>query len=316
LSFTAPENVAFEYRLDGFDDHWVEAGTQRDAIYARLAAGNYRFEARARNSDGIWDQKSAALAFSVAPFFWQTWWFRISTIILFTLMVIASVRYVSFRRLQSKVRLLEQQAALDRERARIARDIHDHLGGTLTQMTLQLELALRNGAKPEKIEGHVQKSLAAARQAIQSLDETVWAVNPSNDTLPHLVNYIGEYAVEFLDNAGIRCRVDLSSPLPAQPVSAETRHNLFLAIKEALNNVVRHAGASEVQLSVNVNNGSLKFSIADNGHGIPPAQNRISADGLRNMRQRMRDIGGEFQMESDHGGTKNFFICPWRNGNG
>jgi signal transduction histidine kinase len=314
INFSAPENVALQFRLVGSDDHWIAAGAQHSAIYPRLAAGNYRFEIRARNSDGAWSRQNAALAFSVARFFWQTLWFRLAAIILAGVILILLVRYVSFRRLQSRIRSLEQQAAIDRERARIARDIHDHVGGTLTQMTLQLEMALRSGGKTEKIEGHIQKSLSAARRAIQSLDETVWAVNPGNDTLPHLVNYIGEYAVEFLDNAGIRCRLDLPEQLPSLPVSTEVRHNLFLAIKESLNNVVRHANAAEVFLNAQIQNGSLKFSVADNGRGFQPGQNKVSADGLRNMRQRMHDIGGECEIESAGGGTKISFICPWRKG--
>jgi ligand-binding sensor domain-containing protein/signal transduction histidine kinase len=312
MSLSAPENAAIEYRLHGADNGWIDARGRHDAIYSRLGQGNYRFEVRARNTEGVSHVDSAVLAFSVAPFFWQTLWFEISTIILFTLLVIALVRYVSFRRLQTKVRLLEQQALLDKERGRIARDIHDHLGGTLTQMKLQLELALRNGAKPEKIEGHVQKSLSAARDAIQSLDETVWAVNPNNDTLPHLVNYIGEYAVGFLDTAGIRCRLDLPEQLPPQAVSTETRHHLFLAIKEGLNNVVRHANASEVKLCAKVNNGTLKFTLEDNGHGLRPASGNSAADGLRNLRQRMEEIGGEFKLESQSAGTRLSFTCPWR----
>jgi len=314
LNLSAPENVTIQYRLGGFDDRWIDAGKQRAVVYSQLAAGNYQFDLRARNGDGAWNEKNATLMFAVAPFLWQTWWFRFSMLGLFSVILIALVRYISFRRLQTKVRLLEQQASLDRERARIARDLHDHLGGTLTQMTLQMEMALRNGAKAEKIESHVQKSLSAARLAIQSLDETVWAVNPGNDTLPHLVNYIGEYAVDFLDSAGIRCRADLPEILPAQPVPADVRHNLFLAIKESLNNVVRHANASEVFLHAHVQNSSLKFSVADNGRGFDPAKNKLCADGLQNMRQRMRDIGGEFEIESTSEGTKIFFICPWQNG--
>lgn len=316
VSLSSPENVVVQYRLHGFDDHWVDAGKLRAAIYPQLAAGNYQFDLRARNGDGNWNEKNSAIAFSVAPFFWQTGWFKFSMSAFAAIILIALVRYVSFRRLQSKIHLLEQQAALDRERARIARDLHDHLGGSLTQMTLQMELALRNGVRPEKIESHVQKSLSAARQAIQSLDETVWAVNPGNDTLPHLVNYIGEYAVEFLDNAGIRCRANLPERLPPQPVSADVRHNLFLAIKESLNNVVRHANATEVFLGAEIQNGTLKFSVADNGCGFDSAQNKSGADGLKNMRERMKEIGGEFQVESASGGTKIFFICPWRNSNG
>lgn len=323
LSLTTPGNINFQYRLNGYDDHWIDTVAPRKAVYSRLAAGNYRFEVRARNSDGVWDTKDAALAFGVAPFFWQTWWWRGAGLALTAAILIALVRYVSFRRLQSRVRLLEQQAALDKERARIARDLHDQLGGTLTQTTLQLELALRNGAKPEKTGRHVQQGLTAARQAIKSLDETVWAVNPGNDTLPHLVSYLGEYAVEFLDSAGIRCRLDLPEQLPEQPVSAETRHNLFLAVKEALNNVVRHASASEVRLRARLDDRSLTFTVADNGHGFQvenpgpaPASGNpaLHEDGLRNMRQRMEEIGGEFHIESEPGGTRLSFVCPRRNG--
>jgi len=313
LSFSTPENIAFEYRLRGLDDHWMPAGPARNAAYSRLTAGAYEFQVRGRNSDGVWSEAGTTLAFTVAPFFWQTWWFRLATTGLFAVVLVATVRYVSFRRLRSRLRLLEQQAALDRERARIARDLHDHLGGTLTQVTLQLELALRNRGKPEKTGAHMERGLAAAREVIQSLDETVWAVNPGNDTLPHLVNYIGEYAVEFFQAAGIRCRLDLPEQLSPQPVSAETRHNLFLAVKEALNNVVRHASASEVELCAKVNNGSLTLVVEDNGHGFQPDASRGSADGLRNMRQRMETIGGVFAVESRAGGgTRLSFVCPWR----
>ena len=316
VSFSAPENILFQYRLKGFDDKWVEAGTQRNAIYSRLAAGPYQFQVRARDSGADWNNTTANLAFIVEPYFWQTWWFRFTSTGLFTVLLIAGVRYVSFRRLRSRVRALEQQAALDKERARIARDLHDHLGGTLTQMTLQLELALRSKARPEKTEAHVERGLEAARQVIKSLDETVWAVNPGNDTLPHVINYIGEYAVEFFQSAGIRCRLDLPERLPPQPVSAETRHNLFLAMKESFNNVVRHANASEVRLRADVTNGALKFWVEDNGHGFEHDSNRVSADGLRNMQKRMEDIGGTFKVESrGRDGTRLAFICPWQDGN-
>ncbi|HXF11157.1 MAG TPA: two-component regulator propeller domain-containing protein, partial [Desulfuromonadaceae bacterium] len=127
LSFSAPENIVFEYCLKGFDDDWVEAGTDRMATYSRLAAGNYQFLIRARNGNGYWTRPVTAVNLNVAPFLWQTWWFQSTIVLTFTLFVIAIVRYVSFRRLQSRVRLLERQAVLDKERGRIARDIHDQL---------------------------------------------------------------------------------------------------------------------------------------------------------------------------------------------
>jgi signal transduction histidine kinase/ligand-binding sensor domain-containing protein len=315
LSFASPENVSFQYRLEGLDDHWVEAGRQRNAVYSRLPAGRYRFQVRARSGDGVWNTENAVLVFAVAPFFWQTWWFGLGALGTFTVGVIVAVRYVSFRRLQSKIRLLEQQAALDRERGRIARDIHDHLGGTLTQMTLQLELALRSRGKPEKADGHVQRSLDTAREVVKSLDQTVWAVNPVNDTLRHLIDYIGEYAVEFLDCAGIRCRLDFPDYAPNPTVSAEARYHLFLATKEALTNVVRHAGATEVRLGAVLNNGTLSLTVEDNGHGLSGMPAGAGADGLRNMRQRLEEIGGEFEIANGAaGGTRVSFAWPWRNG--
>jgi signal transduction histidine kinase/ligand-binding sensor domain-containing protein len=315
LSLTAPENIAFRYKLAGFDDKWTEAGAQRSATYTRLAAGDYQFQVRACNSDGVWNQSSATLAFSVAPFFWQTWWFRAAAILTFTLAVIGIVRYVSFRRLRLKLQLLEQQAALDRERARIARDLHDDLGTRLTKIVLLSGLTQRDSAVPEKVNEHVEKISSTARRVIKSLDETVWAVNPRNDTLPHLISYIGQFSVEFLQTADIRCRPDLPEHPPHHGVPAKTRHNLFLAVKEALNNIVRHSSAKEVRLRVLATEDLIHIVLEDDGKGFGKVENNGCADGLQNMRNRMEEIGGQFQFESKIGsGTQISFVCPWRNG--
>ncbi len=313
LSFSAPENVRFSYRLAGFDDQWIDAGTQRSASYSRLPAGKYYFHVKACNSDGVWNETGAVVSFSVAPFFWQTWWFRIIGFVVFTSVIALIVRYVSFRRLQLMVRLLKQQAALDKERARIARDIHDDLGGRLTKIVLLSGLALRERAAPEQTGARVQEIAATARQVIKSLDETVWAINPRNDTLPDLINYLGQFAVEFFCAplkfaARLRCRITL----PTARFPREARHNLFLATKEALNNIVRHAGACEVWLRVNLSADALSLTIEDSGQGFAQLPNDANADGVRNMHQRMDEIGGQFQIEGKPGrGTRVSFIYRW-----
>src|SRR6478735_5352292 len=182
LSFRSPENVQFRYRLKGFDSEWVDAGTQRSAKYPRLPFNQYDFEVTACNEAGVWNKTGFHLPFVVRPFFWQTWWFRALLVIAFTGVVIAIVRYISFRRLRERMRLLEQQAVLDKERARIAKDLHDDLGASMTQMTLVLELALQQRPEPQAVVGTVQDGLRAAREAIKSLDAAVWAVNPANNT--------------------------------------------------------------------------------------------------------------------------------------
>jgi signal transduction histidine kinase len=310
--FTAPGNIRFRYQLAGLDDGWIDAETARRVDYSRLTTGNYKFRVEACVGDAPWSETAATLDFFVIPFFWQTWWFRITVLLLFTSSVIAIVRYISFRRMRLKLRTLEQQAAIERERGRIARDIHDDLGNRLTKIQLLTGLAQRDRTTPEKAVAHVQQISSTVRQATDALDEIVWAINPRNDTLPDLINYLGQFVVDYLRTGGIRCRVDLPEHPPAKSVSAEVRHNLFLAVKESLNNILRHAQATEVSLIVLVTDESVSVIVEDNGRGFNGEVKDSGGDGLPNMRQRMAEIGGQFQMRSVPGsGTWVSFNGPW-----
>jgi signal transduction histidine kinase len=313
LSFTAPENVEFEYRLQGVDDHWSDPGMARAVSYPRLPRGDYCFQVRACNVAGIWNQQGASLNFEVLPFYWETWWFRLAVLAAFTAGIVAIVRYVSFQRLHRRLRLLEQQAALQKERARIAKDIHDDLGADLTQIAYLGELAQQDRSEPAKVAERIGTISTTARQAIKSLDEIVWAVNPRNDTLPHLIDYAGQFALDFLRPAGIRCRLDFPDQIPPRVLSTNLRHNLFLVIKEALHNIVKHAGATEIWLRVSLREEMLTVVIEDNGCGFTQAPDDALADGLRNMRQRIEEIGGECRVESQpQTGTRVILHLPWQ----
>lgn len=299
LSFTAPENVQFRYRLDGLDTDWTEAGAGHSASYPRLPAGNYRFRVIACNNSGVWNNSGAVLSFIVRPFFWQAWWFQSACVAVFTLLVIAVVRYVSFRRLRLRLRALSQQAALDKERTRIARDLHDDLGGSLTQATLLLERTRSAlGAEANGAGEKIQQCSGMVRQVAKSVDEIIWAINPRNDTLRYVVDYISQFAVEYLHAASIRCRIDLPDRIPNLAVSPEARHHLLLVVKETLNNIARHSRATEVRLAVRATPEHIGIVIEDNGHGFAAAPDNATADGLRNMRQRMEEIGGRFEITS------------------
>lgn len=314
LSFDAPANVRIQYQLENFEDGWQDDGGKRTVNYPHLDPGEYTFHVRACNSDGVWNEEGASFSFAVVPFFWQRLWFRIAGTVVFTGIVVLLARYVSFRRLRTRLRVLEQQTALQKERARIARDLHDDLGARLTEIVMLSDMTLHENGEgdPKKRVGQIS---TAARQVIQSLDETVWAVNPRNDSLSHLVDYIGQFAVEFLRSANIRCRVDLLENAPDHPVSAEVRHNLLLVVKEALNNIVRHSGATEAWLRVQLMKDRACMMIEDNGKGfaVPSAGNgRAEADGLLNMRHRMEEIGGRLEISSNPGsGTRISFTFPW-----
>jgi signal transduction histidine kinase len=277
-----------------------------------LPAGKYEFRVKACNSEGVWNDLGASLSFRVMPFFWNTWWFRTVAVAAFTLTVIAFVRYVSFRRLRLQLQHLEAQAALHKERARIAKDIHDDLGASLTQISLLGELAHQDRVKPEKVVDHITKISTTARRAVKSLDEIVWAVNPRNDTLAHFIDYAGQFALDYLRLAGVRCRLNLPEHVPTRELSTDVRHNLFLVVKEAINNTVKYAHATELRLQIAVTDEKLELTIEDNGVGFVEPADAPGADGLRNMHQRMTDIGGQCWIQGRPGaGAKIMLELPW-----
>jgi signal transduction histidine kinase/ligand-binding sensor domain-containing protein len=311
-SFSAPENVHFRYQLDGYDDDWTEAGTQRIASYARLPAGSYQFRVQACSGDGVWNETGARLAFAIAPFYWQTWWFRLLVVLGFTGITVLIVRQVSHRKLQRKIQILRQQMSLEKERARIARDLHDDAGNRLTRVMLLSKLALREREQPAISAVHLEHISVAAREATDALDEIVWAVNPHNDTLPDLVSYLVRFATELCDAAGMTCIVDVQPQLPNRNLPTDVRHNLFLAAKEAINNAVRHAHATELRLSVTATQEAVTIVVADNGSGLPALSAEPGADGLRNLRERMEEVNGKFEIRSaPDTGTHLTFSYPW-----
>ncbi len=311
-SFSGPENVIFRHRLTGWDEGWVEVGAERRVSYPRLPAGRYEFRVTACTETGVWNEAGAALAFTVTPLFWQTGSFRLGASGAFTLGLVVMVRYVSLRRLRAKLRRIEQEAAVHRERGRIAKDLHDDLGAHLTQISLLGDLVEQSLASPETAGRHARTLSHTARHLMKTLDEIVWAVNPRNDTLAHLLDYTGQFAADFLRVAGVRCRVDFPLQPPARAVAAEVRHHLFLVVKEALHNVVKHSRATEVRLHATVSAQSFQLSVEDDGQGFSSAPDNALADGLRNMQQRLTEIGGACQITSRPGqGTRVQVELPW-----
>ena len=153
----------------------------------------------------------------------------------------------------------------------------------------------------EKTSERIEKMSGMAREAVKSLDEIVWAVNPRNDTLAHLIDYAGQFATDYLRDAGIRCLLDFPEQSPVREVPSNVRHNLFLVVKEALQNIVKHAAATEVWLRITVTGQGLRVVVEDNGRGfVNPPENAL-ADGLRNIRQRLAEIGGHCQIQSRPG---------------
>jgi signal transduction histidine kinase/ligand-binding sensor domain-containing protein len=298
-SFGGTEKVFFRYQLEGLDTGWVDAGTRRFAQYSHLRPGSYRFRVTACNKDGVWNEKEAGVALEVLPHFWETWWFIAVSSGALAVALAAVVRLIATRKFQRRLERLEQQRAVERDRARIAKDIHDDLGAGLTQILLQSSLARREIKQDEQ--PNLLQISQTAQDLIRGMDEIVWAVNPQNDTLEGIGSYISKFAFDYLTVAGVRCRLELPETFPPRAVSSETRHNVFLAIKEALNNVLKHSNASEVWLKLTVRENGVLLTVHDNGKGFvfgakpEPERNgqrTESGHGLGNMARRLESVGG------------------------
>jgi signal transduction histidine kinase/ligand-binding sensor domain-containing protein len=311
LSFMAPENVRFRCKLEGLDKNWVDAGARRSMSYTHPPPGRYLFKVIACNNDGVWNNIGDSLALVVAPYFWETLWFKTGATLASFAILCGAVVLELRRRHRLVVQRLEQQRALELERTRIARDLHDDLGVGLTEIGLLGDLAGTNNEMPPTSRERLTEITGRARTLAASLDEIVWAINPANDTSQSLVDYFFPYAQKLLGRAGIRCRLEVAGTLPAGNLNAEERHEFFHAFKEALNNVIRHSGARQAQITFSATENHLMVRIADDGCGIKETAGSGAHHGLTGMRERLQRLGGRCEISgSDGGGTTVTFIVP------
>jgi signal transduction histidine kinase len=302
MDLRAPEKCRFKYRLDGVDSDYIDAGSQHTAHYNNIAPGTYAFHVLACNKNGVWNEIGDTLSLKIQPHFWQTLWFRSLAIAAVLAIVGGIARFILWQKMRQKLTLLEMQHSLEKERSRISRDIHDDLGATLTQITLLSELTQRRADNPLEVKTYTAQISQTARDLVQAMDEIVWAVNPRNDSLPLMTGYIFQHAEKFFSGTLLRCRFDSPETWPDQTLTSEVRHHLFLAAKEALNNVAKHSEATEVWVKLKLVDGELHLCIEDNGKGFRSGAIGEYGNGLANMRKRMEEIGGKLEVTSIPGG--------------
>ena len=321
LSYVAPGKNMYRYKLDHVDGGWVNAGNGRTAKYTNLRPGKYQFQVEACNNDGVWNGNGQTLTLMFEPHFWQTWWFAALGCGTILGVVGGLVRYVTRRRLQRKLIQLEQRHAVERERSRIARDVHDELGSKLTEISFQGSIAQCNLDDPVETRRQIERMSVSAREAVSSLQEIIWAADPENDTLEGLVGHISHFAAEFFRVSGVNGEIFTPQQIPNQNIPAMVRHNLYLAVKEAINNSAKHANATRILIRVLLHEDSLEVLISDNGNGFPanvPGNGagvavtvKRTGHGLVNMRERLKTVGGQCEINSEPGqGTTVRFILP------
>lgn len=300
LNFDAPERVRFRYRLAGLNSDWVDAGSSRSASFPYVPYGRYQFEVVAGNGAGEWNKTGASVSLIIDPYIWQTWWFRVPAALALLAAIAVGVRFLAQRKLQRQLEQLEQERVLAQERERIARDLHDDLGSSLARISLLSGLLKADRDNPGQVENHAVKISQSADQTVRALEEIVWAVRPGSDSLQSLVEYIAHFANELFEGGEIRCRLDLPHDLPARPLPPDMRHNIFLVVKEALTNALKHAGAREVRLRAVATAETLEIVVEDNGRGFE-MDHQKRGNGLGNIRRRAQAMGENVTIESAPG---------------
>lgn len=299
LNFSAPEKIQFRFKMDGLDSDWVEAGMRRVAYYQRIHPGNYVFRVIACNADGVWSETGAALAVTVQPFFWQTDWFLSVAGLASVGLLAGTINGLARRRYRRRLAQAETRNAIERERLRISQDMHDDVGGILTRVSMLSDAGQSLPAATASQQ--FERIGSQVRAAVVALDEIVWATNPKDDNLPRFAEYVGRFADECFEGTSVRCWQDIPTDLPFLPLRADVRHNVFLAVKEALNNVLKHSGATEVWLRLKLEEGRVSLEIEDNGRGFAPESLPSGGNGLHNMRSRLAECGGTAELVSSPG---------------
>jgi ligand-binding sensor domain-containing protein/signal transduction histidine kinase len=299
-TFVHPSQVFFRYRLEGYDNEWVEAKTRRTAYYSNLPPGRYTFHVVAGNADGTWSTQGATIALVQSPHFYQTTWFFFAVV---GALVAAGygINRWSHQQLNRRLQRLEEKQAMEKERRRIAKNLHDDLGAHLTEIGLSADAIQKKVTSPE-LTTDITALSERVRTLAGTLDAIVWSANPANDSLDRLCTFVCGLFQDLCRMASIRCRIDLPAPLPAAPLSPDERSNLFLAAREAMTNMARHSGATEAWLRMKLDGRAFQFSLEDNGNGFDLATAEAgNRNGLANMRSRIADLQGTLQVDTHPG---------------
>ena len=299
-SLATPAQVRFQYKLRGRDREWVNAGTDRSVHYHLNAPGAFHFRVRAANGDGNWGPAATALHLVIEPFIWQTRWFPGVMIVLGAALVGGGGAWI--QKIQSRRQLarLALQRERERERERISRDLHDHLGASLTGVGMLAADGVDTAPSGDASASLFRTIHGQVQTMVYELDALVWAVDPRKDTLAEVAGYLSSFVSEFAATSGLNARLDVPRGLPAWPVSSEIRHHLFLALKEAANNAVRHARATCLTFHLVLRGSELEVTLTDDGGGFDAAAVR-PGNGLANLRERLAGLGGRAEVLSRPG---------------
>ncbi|HKG20414.1 MAG TPA: ATP-binding protein, partial [Blastocatellia bacterium] len=309
MSFGLGEALRYQYKLEGSSVDWSAPTDQRSVNYAILPSGSYRFLVRAVNSIGVTSESPAIIEFRIVPPVWRRWWFLaiVASTVVSAVFAFARYRYQRIRAVREAEDALrrsreERLQELERVRRRIATDLHDDIGSSLTQISIMSEVAQqRIGADDSQLSAPLSMIAGASRELVDSMSDIVWAINPQKDHLRDLTQRMRRFASDVLTARNIAFEFHEPDEESDVEMGANIRREVFLIFKESVNNLVRHSDCSEANIDFQITGESLVLIVRDNGKGFDMSQDS-EGHGLASMRQRAAELGGKLEMSSHEGG--------------
>ncbi len=326
LDFNSPEEIKYKYMLGGFDEDWIYSGNRRFITYTNLDPGEYVFNVQAANSDGIWSENTAKVFIKIDPPFWKTWW-AYTLYVIFILTGLALIRNYEIKKRARKVRerlrkqkeeaemreiklkaesaeikakALEQEKEIEKQkiRNRISRDLHDEIGSNLSSISLMSELIQMDEKIDPKSSEKLKQINLVAKSSTQAIRDIVWLTNPSSDNVKELIVKMKEVA----DNTSGKFHLNFDYPKNPDNINLppEIKRNIFFIYKEALNNIVKHAEASQVDIRFEFRDEKIFLLVKDNGKGFNISEGN-TGNGLKNIRSRANEINAELRFGSTPG---------------
>jgi signal transduction histidine kinase len=307
-----PVTPGHRLKLEWKEVYSLGLGRSGQALYADLPYGQYQFRVRSVDGLGKPTGEQAVLPIVVEPPFYASIWSRVSAVASAIVLVLLVERLISRARTRRKLQQLERKQAVEEERARIARDIHDELGTVLSRISMASESASLEAEPGSSQQRRLGEICEASRDLTRTMEQIVWAQNPVHDSIDNAASYFASFATDLLFAAGISCRLDIPLDLPSTALEAEKRHELFLVFKEALNNIIKHSSAREAHVSLRIAGGRIVLVVEDNGCGFnPDATGTSKGNGLSNMNKRLQKLDGSARIVSVQGkGTRVEFCVP------
>lgn len=294
-------SLRFSFLLQGGSNTWQQQSADNFYSINNLAPGNYTLTVIVQYPGKIYPDKKIVYSFTIKSPLWKRRWFIALLVLLTGLLLWAIIRNYYRRKLAIQKAEAEKNQAVEKERNRISRDMHDDLGSGLTKIAIMSEVAKKQLPEPLKAKEQLEKISESSRELVDNLQDIIWVLNPKNDTLDSLAAYIREYALKYFEPLAVKVIFSYPEQFSTKHLSEEKRRNVFLTVKESLTNIAKHAWCNKVLISIHESRNQFELKIRDDGKGFEPEKVRLFANGLKNMKNRIQNAGGTYIIESGPG---------------